>query len=35
VVNAFAAKMFLHERVDRKRWAAALFVAAGVVLMAF
>ena len=35
VANAFAAKMFLHERVDRKRWAAALFVAAGVVLMAF
>ena len=35
VVNAFAAKMFLHERVDRRRWAAALFVAAGVVLMAF
>ena len=26
VVNAFAAKMFLHERVDRRRWAAALFV---------
>lgn len=35
VANAFAAKIFLHERVDRKRWAAALFVAAGVVLMAF
>ena len=35
VANAFAAKMFLHERVDRRRWAAALFVAAGVVLMAF
>jgi drug/metabolite transporter (DMT)-like permease len=35
VVNAFAAKMFLHERVDRRRWVAALFVAAGVVLMAF
>jgi drug/metabolite transporter (DMT)-like permease len=27
--------MFLHERVDRRRWGAALFVAAGVVLMAF
>ncbi len=35
VANAFAAKMFLHEHVDRRRWAAALFVAAGVVLMAF
>lgn len=34
VANAFAAKIFLHERVDRRRWAAALFVAAGVVLMA-
>ena len=34
VANAFAAKMFLHEHVDRRRWAAALFVAAGVVLMA-
>ena len=35
VANAFAAKIFLRERVDRRRWAAALFVAAGVVLMAF
>ena len=35
VANAIAAKFFLHERVDRRRWAAALFVAAGVVLMAF
>jgi len=35
VANAFAARLFLHERVDRRRWAAALFVAAGVVLMAF
>jgi drug/metabolite transporter (DMT)-like permease len=35
VANAFAAKIFLHEHVDRRRWAAALFVAAGVVLMAF
>jgi multidrug transporter EmrE-like cation transporter len=35
VANAFAAKIFLHERVDHRRWAAALFVAAGVVLMAF
>ena len=34
VANAIAAKFFLHERVDGRRWAAALFVAAGVVLMA-
>ncbi|HZQ19992.1 MAG TPA: EamA family transporter [Terriglobales bacterium] len=35
VANAIAAKFFLRERVDSRRWAAALFVAAGVVLMAF
>ena len=35
VANAIGAKFFLHERVDSRRWAAALFVAAGVVLMAF
>jgi drug/metabolite transporter (DMT)-like permease len=34
VTNAVAAKIFLHERVDRRRWAATLFVAAGVVLLA-
>jgi drug/metabolite transporter (DMT)-like permease len=33
VANAFAARIFLHEKVDRRRWAAALLVAAGVVLM--
>jgi drug/metabolite transporter (DMT)-like permease len=33
VANAIGAKIFLHEKVDRRRWAAALFVAAGVVLM--
>jgi len=33
VANAIAAKIFLHEQVDSRRWAAALFVAAGVVLM--
>jgi drug/metabolite transporter (DMT)-like permease len=33
VANAIAARVFLHETVDRRRWAAALFVAAGVVLM--
>ena len=27
-------KIFLHERVDRRRWMAALFVAAGVALLA-
>jgi multidrug transporter EmrE-like cation transporter len=32
--NAFAAKIFLHERVDRRRWIAAVLVAAGVVLLA-
>jgi drug/metabolite transporter (DMT)-like permease len=34
VANAIAAKIFLHERVDGRRWAAALLVAGGVVLMA-
>ena len=32
--NAFAAKVFLHERVDRRRWIAAGLVAAGVALLA-
>ncbi len=32
--NAFAAKMFLHEKVDRRRWMAAVLVAAGVALLA-
>jgi uncharacterized membrane protein len=32
--TAFAAKIFLHERVDRRRWIAALLVAAGVALLA-
>jgi drug/metabolite transporter (DMT)-like permease len=31
--NAAAAKVFLHENVDRRRWLAALFVCAGVVLL--
>jgi drug/metabolite transporter (DMT)-like permease len=35
VANATAARFFLHEHVDGRRWAAALLVAAGVVLMAF
>lgn len=32
--NAFAAKFFLHERVDRRRWIAAVLVAGGVALLA-
>jgi drug/metabolite transporter (DMT)-like permease len=32
--NAFAAKIFLHERVDRRRWIALGLVAAGVALLA-
>ncbi len=31
--NAAAAKLFLHENVDRRRWLAAIFVCAGVVLL--
>jgi drug/metabolite transporter (DMT)-like permease len=34
VTNAIAAKIFLHEHVDRRRWIAALLVAGGVVLLA-
>lgn len=32
--NAFAAKIFLHERVDRRRWIAAVLVAGGVAMLA-
>jgi drug/metabolite transporter (DMT)-like permease len=32
--NAAAAKLFLRENVDRRRWLAVLFVAIGVVLLA-
>jgi drug/metabolite transporter (DMT)-like permease len=32
--TAFAAKIFLHEKVDRRRWIAAILVAAGVALLA-
>jgi uncharacterized membrane protein len=32
--NAFAARIFLHERVDRRRWMAAVLVAGGVALLA-
>ena len=31
--NAVAAKLFLHENVDRRRWLAATFVAVGVALL--
>ncbi len=31
--NAFAAKIFLHENVDRRRWIAAIFVCIGVFLL--
>lgn len=34
VANAIAAKMFLHEHVDHRRWIAALLVAGGVILLA-
>lgn len=34
VTNAFAARIFLHERVDSRRWLAAVFVAGGVALLA-
>jgi drug/metabolite transporter (DMT)-like permease len=34
VANAVAARVFLHERVGRRRWLAAILVAAGVALMA-
>ena len=32
--NAFAARIFLHERVDQRRWIAAVLVAGGVALLA-
>jgi drug/metabolite transporter (DMT)-like permease len=34
VANAVAAKFFLRERVDHRRWLAALLVAGGVALLA-
>jgi drug/metabolite transporter (DMT)-like permease len=34
VANALSAKWFLNENVDRRRWVAAVFVAAGVALLA-
>jgi uncharacterized membrane protein len=34
VANAISARIFLHERVDHRRWMAALLVAGGVLLLA-
>lgn len=34
IANAMAARLFLSEHVSRRRWMAALFVAAGVALLA-
>lgn len=34
VANAIAARIFLHERVGRRRWLATVLVGAGVLLMA-
>lgn len=35
VTNAVAAKIFLKENVDRRRWTAAILVCLGVTLLAF
>lgn len=35
IANAFAAKLYLKEDVNRRRWAAALLVACGVALLAY
>jgi hypothetical protein len=32
--SGFAAKIFLHEKVDRRRWITAVSVTAGVALLA-
>jgi len=34
IATAIAAKFYLKENVDRRRWLAAIFVAAGVILLA-
>lgn len=34
VTNAIAARLFLHENVDRRRWSAAVLVCVGVYLLA-
>jgi drug/metabolite transporter (DMT)-like permease len=33
IANAFAAQIFLKEKVDRRRWLAAVFVSGGVALL--
>ena len=33
LTNAVAAKLILHEKVDRRRWIAAIFVSVGVALI--
>ena len=33
IANAIAAKWFLHENVDRRRWLATIFVCCGVLLL--
>lgn len=33
IANAIAAKWFLHENVDRRRWLATIFVCGGVLLL--
>jgi drug/metabolite transporter (DMT)-like permease len=35
VANAIAAKLFLHENVDRRRWIATIFVCCGVLLLTY
>jgi len=35
VANAIAAKFFLHENVDRRRWVATIFVCGGVLLLTY
>lgn len=35
VTNALAARIFLKENVDRRRWTAAIFVCIGVALLAY
>lgn len=34
IANAIAARIYLHERVDQRRWVAVLLVAGGVALLA-
>ena len=34
IANAFAARIYLKEHVDRRRWTAAIFVACGVAVLA-